>query len=125
MPSLDLRQLTCIFPTTGRLDGIGLRPARGAAVQAVHRAEALAAGLSRSKRRHALHQPDADDGADGVVRHAPPPAKGLPQQTAGYGSQRTPRRSRIAQPMACSALSLSSRAAIGSSSPSSRAMWPS
>jgi len=42
MPDHDLRHLTRQFATAGRIDAIGLRPSRGAAVLAVDSAEAMA-----------------------------------------------------------------------------------
>ena len=44
MPAADLRQLTRRFAGPGRIEWIGLRPARGLAMQPVDRAEAVASG---------------------------------------------------------------------------------
>lgn len=44
MPATDLRQLTRQFAHAGRLEWIGLRPGRGAAMQRVERVEVVAGG---------------------------------------------------------------------------------
>jgi len=63
MPSLDLRHLTRQFAAAGRIECIGVRPSRGAALQAVDSVEALAGQGLRGDR--SVRGPVAGEAAGG------------------------------------------------------------